>query len=151
MFHSPVHIHPRDGHVSVQSMKKERFEFTSLLLFQAINGNASKTVTCRHLQNTQSHTMRIRLLAPYATTQYEKFHHGQISQEIYYEHYHPHLHAFSKDMKYMMARFPLLQYLDLKWCYVYLSTSLEAVNDDNDEFSHQDLHMRCKHLSLHSN
>lgn len=80
-----------------------------------------------------------------------KFHHGQIPQEIHSVHYHPHLHAFSKDMKYMIARFPLLQFLDLKCYYVYLSTSLEAVNDDNDELSHQDLHIRCKHLSLHSN
>jgi len=54
-------------------------------------------------------------------------------------------------MKYVTARFPLLQFLDLKCCYAYLSTSLEAVNDDTDALSHQDLHMRCKHLSLHSN
>ena len=75
----------------------------------------------------------------------------QISQEIHSVHYHPHLHVATKDMKYMTARFPLLQFLDLKCCYVYLSTSLEAVNDDNNELSHQDLHMRCKYLSLHGN
>jgi len=63
MFHSPSHIHPNHGHVSVQSMKKEWFEFTSLLLYQAINGNASKAMTCRHRQNTQSHRMRVRLLS----------------------------------------------------------------------------------------
>jgi hypothetical protein len=73
---------------------------------------------------------------------------GRISHEIHTVHYHPHLHVFSQDMKYMTARFPLLQFLDLKWCYMYLSTSLEAVNDDNDELSHRDLR---KHMSLHSN
>ena len=41
---------------------------------------------------------------------------GQISQEIHSVHYHPHLRIFSKDMKYMTARFPLLQFLDLKCC-----------------------------------
>ena len=49
------------------------------------------------------------------------------------------------------TRFPLLQFLDLKCCDVYLRTSVEAVNDDIDELSHQDLQMRCKHLSLCSN
>jgi hypothetical protein len=63
IFHSQAHIHSRHGHVSVHSTNKERCESTSLLHFQAINGNASKAKTSCHLQNTQSQTMRIRLLA----------------------------------------------------------------------------------------
>ena len=43
------------------SMKKEGFEFISLLLFQATNDKASKAMTRSHFQNTQFPTMRLIL------------------------------------------------------------------------------------------
>jgi len=107
---------------------------------------------CCHFQNTQFHTMRIRLLASNA-----KRHSMNVpSREVKFPKKSTlyiiiHIPMYPARIWSMTARFPLLQFLDLKCCYVYPSTSLEAVNDDNDELSHQDLHMRCKHLSIHSN